>query len=410
MLHHLFLSSLVAAGMLAGCDASPTPSEQPPPPQAEVPASTADDSAAGPVAEPMGQAQPTSEAGPVTERPALEETLPGSQYTLDAVAYSVARLSATQVRHPAPLELEDFQSWQRDARQRLVRSLHVFRLADGHQGLEPVVIATDQFDGYRRDDVSYFVDYGLRGRAFLYVPEAPGPHPGIIFWHGHTFGGYHSSAGIEPYGAEENAHHAGAVSLAEAGYVVLAPNVRTFGEAGGVDAHEHYERILRLAGGSALGAFTSDTHRAIDFLTSLDYVDSERVGVTGLSLGGLLTLLSAALDERVAAAVPQSFFGSYRRNLLTASNCLCNYAGALGVDFDIADLAALAAPTPLLVVAGTADPEFPVSDMREAFAHASARYELIGSDALELAQHPGGHEWVAEPAIAFFDQQFRSEE
>jgi dienelactone hydrolase len=271
-------------------------------------------------------------------------------------------------------------------------------------------MASESFDGYRRDEVSYFVDFGLRGRAFLYVPDAPGPHPAIVFWHGHTFGGYLSSAGIEPYGAETNAHHGGAAALAEAGYVVLAPNVRTFGESGGVEAHEHYERILRLAGGSALGTFASDAHRAVDFLTSLSYVDADRIGVTGLSLGGLLTLLSAALDERVAAAAPQSFFGSYRRTLLTTSNCPCNYAGVLGVDFDIADLAALAAPTPMLIVAGTADSEFPVVAMRDAFAQTSASYQLIGSDALELAEHSGGHEWIAEPAIAFFDQEFRSQE
>ncbi|MFT6396054.1 MAG: dienelactone hydrolase [Bradymonadia bacterium] len=399
----LLLSSLLVVGLVAGCSEQPvTPAE----PEESAPAEQqlADDPRS---AEPAPNTPPGELAGSLAE-PA--ETLPGSRYTLDAVAYSVARLSATPVRFPAPTERADFEAWRQEAKERLVRSLHIFRLTDGHQGLEPVVMASESFDGYRRDEVSYFVDFGLRGRAFLYVPDAPGPHPAIVFWHGHTFGGYLSSAGIEPYGAETNAHHGGAAALAEAGYVVLAPNVRTFGESGGVEAHEHYERILRLAGGSALGTFASDAHRAVDFLTSLSYVDADRIGVTGLSLGGLLTLLSAALDERVAAAAPQSFFGSYRRTLLTTSNCPCNYAGVLGVDFDIADLAALAAPTPMLIVAGTADSEFPVVAMRDAFAQTSASYQLIGSDALELAEHSGGHEWIAEPAIAFFDQEFRSQE
>lgn len=404
LLRLLCLTSLLVAGVAVGCDAQ---SVEPPAPQPAALEEQPPSNEGAPVA---ASAERGEETTPTTATATPDELLPGSSYTLDPVEYSLARLTATPVRFPAPSDRPDFESWQREARERLTRSLHIFRLAAGHQGLEPVVMATQAFDGYRRDEVSYFVDYGLRTRAFLYVPAAAGPHPAIIFWHGHTFGGYLSSAGIEPYGAETNAHHGGAAALAEAGYVVLAPNVRTFGESSSVEAHEHFERILRLGGGTALGTFASDAHRAIDFVTSLSYVDAGRVGVTGLSLGGLLTLISAALDERVAAAVPQGFFGSYRRTLLTTSNCPCNYAGVLGVDFDIADLAAIAAPTPMLVVAGTADVEFPVSAARESFALARASYELVGSDTLELAEHAGGHEWVADPALAFFDRHFRSQE
>lgn len=42
----------------------------------------------------------------------------------------------------------------------------------------------------------------------------------------------------------------------------------------------------------------------LDYLTSRPDVDASRIGMTGVSLGGMHTWLCAALDRRVAAAAP----------------------------------------------------------------------------------------------------------
>ena len=393
-----FLFSLLSSAFFLGaCDSPELDSLKVP----ALPASALSDSAGPAVAAPLAETPP----------PVVEPTIPGSRYTTDSVGYTVGRLSATPVRRAAPTAADEFAVWQPLARQHLGQSLNVFRFDEGQLPLETAVIRSDEFDGYRRDEISYFVERGLRGRAFLYVPEAEGPQPAVIFWHGHTFGGFHSSAGIAPYERETNPHHAGAVALAEAGYVVLAPNVRTFGAGGGLDAHLHYDRIMGLAGATALGAFVSDGHRAVDVLTSLSEVDASRIGVTGLSLGGLLTLLNAALDERISVAVPQGFFGSYRESLIAAEGCACQFAGALGRDLDIADVAALVAPRPLRVVAGAADSEFPLESQQRAFDRAEHAFQLLSaSDVIELSIHPGGHEWIAPNAIEFLDQHLRSNE
>ena len=42
----------------------------------------------------------------------------------------------------------------------------------------------------------------------------------------------------------------------------------------------------------------------LDYLESRPDVDASRMGMTGLSLGGMHTWLTAALDDRVAVAAP----------------------------------------------------------------------------------------------------------
>ena len=42
----------------------------------------------------------------------------------------------------------------------------------------------------------------------------------------------------------------------------------------------------------------------LDYLDARPDVDSARIGMTGLSLGGMHTWLAAALDDRVAVAAP----------------------------------------------------------------------------------------------------------
>jgi cephalosporin-C deacetylase-like acetyl esterase len=46
--------------------------------------------------------------------------------------------------------------------------------------------------------------------------------------------------------------------------------------------------------------------RAIDYLYTLPYVDKEKIGITGHSRNGKLSLMAAAFDERITACIPSS--------------------------------------------------------------------------------------------------------
>ena len=90
---------------------------------------------------------------------------------------------------------------------------------------------------YVRHRVSYQSEPGLRVPAWLLVPRAPGAPagaPGVLFLHGHSDFGKDNVAGIDtsPRRRAELARFRldAGPSLARAGFVVLAPDLRGFGE------------------------------------------------------------------------------------------------------------------------------------------------------------------------------------
>jgi hypothetical protein len=117
----------------------------------------------------------------------------------------------------------------------------------------------------------------------------------------------------------------------------------------------------------ALAGWAWGYHRCVDLLRGLDFVDPERIAVTGHSRGGKAALLAGATDERIALTAPNgSGCGGSGSFLRLGPDCealsrivsvfpywfsprLKEYAGretALG--FDQHFLKALVAPRPLL--------------------------------------------------------------
>ena len=98
--------------------------------------------------------------------------------------------------------------------------------------------------------------------------------------------------------------------LARMGFVAAAFDCRYHG--GRSDASlprgGYEEGIIRAYEGADEKPFLLDNvwdaQHLIDYLGARKDVDESRIGMTGISLGGMITWFSAALDERVAAAAP----------------------------------------------------------------------------------------------------------
>ncbi len=134
---------------------------------------------------------------------------------------------------------------------------------------------------------------GVRIRAWLSVPVGEAPDrgwPAVM-----TLPGY---GGVMPVPAH----------IARYGYVTLALYPRGQGESAAEWSLDHSTKVTyNLTDRETYyyrGAYM-DCVRGLDFLSSRPEVDPRRLGVWGRSQGGGLTLTTAALDERVRAAVAE---------------------------------------------------------------------------------------------------------
>lgn len=93
--------------------------------------------------------------------------------------------------------------------------------------------------------------------------------------------------------------------LADAGFTALAPDLYH----GEFAEHTEMDKAGELMTGLPPEQAAKDMAGAIDYLLATDACSSSTVGVTGFCMGGMLTLMIAALEgDRVSAAAP--FYGA----------------------------------------------------------------------------------------------------
>ncbi len=170
------------------------------------------------------------------------------------------------------------------------------------------------------------------------------------------------------------------IKLAELGFVVLTYDAIGHGERliSGNTHHEAGFALLPL-GQTIAGWMVWESMRAIDYLLTLPELDPERIGVTGNSGGGLNTLFTSALDERVRAAAIAGYVFHFNNWIKYAgSHCTCCYLPGLYRAMEWFEIAGLIAPRAVLMMQGERDAIFPISGARRAGRNTEALYSLLG--------------------------------
>jgi dienelactone hydrolase len=264
---------------------------------------------------------------------------------------------------------------------------------------------------YTREKVVYDSERHMAVPAYLLVPrERSRPGPAILAQHGHG-PGKTEVCGIAP-GEDGGTSNDYAHQLAVRGYVVLAPDLRTFGERAdwnppNIYACDYENMHASMLGRSLLAQDMWDLARGLDLLCDHPLVDPERIGMVGLSQGGTCTLFLAAWDVRIKAAVVSGYFNRW----ITCASIPWNMCGSqvlpgIATALGHVDLGALVAPRSLLIETGTEDKIFPVDAAREEFGRLAEIYRRLGvADRLQHDVFDGPHRWHGVEAYPFLERR-----
>jgi dienelactone hydrolase len=324
-------------------------------------------------------------------------------------AHWMLHLASCTPTDPCPVDdPEAIPAWRDRSRARLSALLGPLPEA---VPLDLEVRETVDRGSYARHSIVFDSEPTMSVPAYLLVPhDRTAPGPAILAQHGHGpgksevcgLGDDASRAAI----AEHNGDYAH--RLAEAGYVVLAPDLRAFGERADWNPPDKYGCDLNLvhavaAGANPLTQNLWDLARALDVLEQHPLVDPARIGMVGLSYGGTMTLFLSAWDERIACAVVSGYFNTWQDSHRIPWNlCGSQVLPGMLTELTHVHLGGLVAPRPLLVETGTEDVIFPEVGARAAVGELGAVYRSFGApDALRHDVFEGGHRWHGEEAFPF---------
>ncbi|MBV8950461.1 MAG: dienelactone hydrolase family protein [Actinobacteria bacterium] len=290
-------------------------------------------------------------------------------------------------------------------------------LGERPRRVPPALETTESVDcgSYRRDRVVFDADPTMSVPAFLLVPhERAAPGPAVLAVHGHGAGKSAICALDLDDGLDAGGRYAH--DLASLGYVVLAPDLRCFGERADWNPPDHYACDTNLVsavmfGVNPLAENLWDMTVALDVLAGDSLVDPQRIGVVGFSYGATVTFFLAAVDERIRAAAVSGYFSSWRE----AHKMPWNMCGSQ-VMFDMlgrlehVDVGALVAPRALLVESATEDLLFPAAEARISLAALAQVYDALGapSDTVEHHVVGGDHHYDGASVPAFFARNLGS--
>ena len=179
----------------------------------------------------------------------------------------------------------------------------------------------------------------------------------------------------------------------------------------------------------AIAAWAWGFHRCVDFLVTLNYVDKEKIAVTGHSRGGKAALLAGATDTRIALTVPNNSgcggAGSYKQQAAKSEDIAAitksfpfwfaprfrEFIGQIDkLPFDQHSVKALCAPRALLTTEALGDLWANPEGTRQTYLASKEVYKFLGApEKIAIYYREGKHEHNVDDwnvLLDFADQVF----
>jgi dienelactone hydrolase len=338
-------------------------------------------------------------------------SLPGLWGEYDQITPSMTFKSRT---------LADAADWQIRLREKIAELLGGF--PEQRCDLSPKVLDILEDREFRQELVAIQTQPGEFMPCYVLSPHQKGDvtlKP-VIALHGHGTWGAEAiiRAPEDPLGIELNQqmNYDYAGQLCRRGFMVFVPELRGFGKR--LEHPDYQEGDAQwisscyqvgvnalLLGKTLLGMRVYDVMRLVDYIHTRDENLSDHLGCVGLSGGGMATLFTTALDIRITCAIVSGYFNTFRDSIMAIRHCLCNYIPGIVQIAEMADIAGLVAPRPLLIESGTQDPIFPVEATRRAYAQLQGIYAVFeATDKLDIDIFEGDHGWSGTKAYPWLRQ------
>ncbi|MBE6287162.1 MAG: hypothetical protein E7099_03080 [Mediterranea massiliensis] len=286
--------------------------------------------------------------------------------------------------------ITDFNEWRNQARNKVWDCMQQLPPQATDYNME--IVACEERDGYSAQKIEFNVSAWSRIPGYLLVPKGKGPFPAIVMLHDH---GAHFSIGkekmVRPFHVAEEIKEDAEQWVkkyydnqylgdyfAKNGYVVLAIDALFWGERG-MEEGSDYDGQQALASnflqmGTSWGAIINiDDVRSAEFLTTLPYVDSTRIGSLGFSMGAYRSWMMAALSDIVAASASvcwmntTEYLMSVTNNQNKGGSAYSMILPGIRRYLDYPHVASIACPKPTLFFNGSQDKLFPQEGAWDAY-------------------------------------------
>lgn len=311
---------------------------------------------------------------------------------------------------------EEWRAWRRRLKTKFKQ------LMGGQDGprceLRPSVSRRKQMDGYTREHVVFQSRSNLTVAAWVLVPDGcTRPSPTMICLQGHG-SGKDDIVGFDDDG-KQRSEYGGyqkdfAIQAAHRGFVVIAPDMFSFGER---RDREEVEKGVRtsscrrpsmagiLLGQTVPGIRVYDVTRCIDYMETRPECDPKRIGCMGISGGGTITTFAAAVEERIKVALISGYLSHWRHSITPLHHCEDNYVPGILQYAEMPDIATLIAPRPIFFENGTEDTIFPIRSARSAYRKVKAAYQMLDAgDHCGMQVFEGPHQFCGAKGFPFLEK------
>ncbi len=246
---------------------------------------------------------------------------------------------------------DDQTSWEKrkaELKSCILESLEL----DGLPTLEnPKIILNGKrnYAGYTIENIALETVPGFYVAGSIYQPSKPkGKMPIILSPNGHFGDGrYNKDIQIR------------CAALAKMGAVVVSYDLFGWSESKlQVSSTSHRKSIAQTIQ-------VNNCLRFLDYLLTTTAVDPERIGITGGSGGGSMTMLISAIEDRIKVSVPVVMTSSFH-----SGGCPCESGMGIhlcGERTNNAEIASMFAPKPMLIVSDGGDWTFQVPEVEYPF-------------------------------------------